>query len=130
MDAVSEGYFATMELPIQCGREFSSSDVAEGPKVAVVNEQFAKHYWPNADAVGKHIRLDNSNGTPVEIVGVARTIKYADPNEKPMDFIYVPLTQHPQARMALLLRSERRSAASDGADERRSEKSRSEYAAV
>ena len=105
MDAVSEGYFATMELPIQSGREFSSSDVAEGPKVAVVNEQFAKHYWPNADAVGKHIRLDNSNGTPVEIVGVARTIKYADPNEKPMDFMYVPLTQHPQARMSLLLRS-------------------------
>ena len=98
--------------------------------MAVVNEQFAKHYWPNEDAVGKHIRLNNSNGTPVEIVGVARTIKYADPNEKPMDFIYVPLTQHPQARMALLLRSERRSAAIDGADERRGEKPGSEHAAV
>ena len=54
--------------------------------------------------MGKHIRLDGPAGTPVEIVGVARTIKY-EQSEKPMDFVYMPLAQHPVARMVLMLRS-------------------------
>ena len=72
MDTVDEGYFETMGIPILRGRGFLASDTADSPRVAIVNEQFAKHFWPGADAVGKHIRLDSSAGTPVEIVGVAR----------------------------------------------------------
>ena len=72
MDTVDEGYFETMGMPIVRGRGFLASDTADAPRVAVVNEQFAKHYWPGADAVGKHIRLDSRAGAPVEIVGVAR----------------------------------------------------------
>ena len=60
MDTVDEGYFETMGIPILRGRGFLASDTAEAPRVAVVNEQFAKHYWPGADAVGKHIRLDST----------------------------------------------------------------------
>jgi macrolide transport system ATP-binding/permease protein len=105
MDTVDEGYFETMGIPILRGRGFLESDTADAPRVAVVNEQFAKHYWPGADAVGKHIRLDSSAGTPVEIVGVAQTIKYQATVEKPMDFVYMPLAQHPIARMTLMLRS-------------------------
>jgi predicted permease len=105
MDTVDDAYFQTMGIPILRGRGFLASDTAEAPRVAVVNEQFAKHYWPDADAVGKHIRLDSRDGTPVEIVGVAQTIKYDSTFEKPMDFVYMPLPQHPVARMILLLRS-------------------------
>jgi len=104
MDAVNEGYFETMGIPILRGRGFLASDTAEAPRVVVVNEQFAKHYWPKEDAVGKHIRLDSPAGTPVEIVGVAQTIKYQN-TFGPMDFIYMPLAQHPIARMTLMLRS-------------------------
>jgi macrolide transport system ATP-binding/permease protein len=104
MDTIDEGYFETMGIPILRGRGFLSSDTTEAPRVAVVNEQFAKHYWPKEDAVGKHIRLDGPAGTPVEIVGVAQTIKY-QLSEKPMDFVYMPLAQHPIARMVLILRS-------------------------
>jgi ABC-type antimicrobial peptide transport system permease subunit len=71
----------------------------------VVNEQFAKHYWPGADALGKHLRLDSRADTPVEIVGVAQTMKYRSTMERPMDFVYLPLAQHPVARMILLLRT-------------------------
>jgi len=71
----------------------------------VVNERFAKHFWPGADAVGKYIRLDSRAGTLVEVVGVAQTIKYQSTFEKPMDFVYMPLAQHPVARMVLMLRS-------------------------
>src|SRR5206468_4003962 len=100
------GYFGTMGISILRGRAFLESDTPDKPRVAVVNEQFAKHYWPGADPVGKRIRLENRTGVPVEIVGVAQTIKYQDGPEKPMDFIYLPLAQHPVARMVLLLRSE------------------------
>jgi ABC-type antimicrobial peptide transport system permease subunit len=70
-----------------------------------VNERFAQHYWPGGDAVGKRIRLDSRTGTPVEIIGIAQTIKYQSTFEKPMDFVYLPLAQHPISRMVLLLRS-------------------------
>ena len=105
MDTVDEGYFVTMGIPILRGRGFLASDTADAPRVAVVNERFAKHYWPAGDAVGKHIRLDSRTGTPVEIIGVAQTIKYQSTMEKSMDFVYMPLAQHPIARMVLMLRS-------------------------
>ena len=105
MDTVDEGYFETMGIPILRGRGFLVSDTADAPRVAVVNEQFAKHYWPGGDAAGQHIRLDSRAGTLVEIVGVAQTIKYQSGFEKPMDFLYMPLAQHPIARMTLMLRS-------------------------
>jgi len=105
MDTVDEGYFETLGIPILRGRGFLASDTADASRVAVVNERFAKHYWPAGDAVGKHIRLDSRTGTPVEIVGIASTIKYQSTFEKPMDFVYLPLAQHPISRMVLMLRS-------------------------
>lgn len=105
MDTVDEGYFETMGVPIVRGRGFLATDTADAPRVAIVNEQLAKHYWPGAEALGKHIRLENGAGVPVEIVGVAQTIKYTGNSSKPIDFVYMPLAQHPVARMILLLRS-------------------------
>jgi predicted permease len=105
MDTVDEAYFETMGIPIVRGRGFLASDSADAPRVAVVNEQFVKHYWPGADGLGKHFRLDSGTGTPVEIVGVAQTIKYGSPGERPRDFVYMPLAQHPIARMVLMVRS-------------------------
>jgi predicted permease len=104
MDTIDEGYFRTMGVPILRGREFLATDTPDAPRVAIVNAHFAIHYWPGGDAVGKHIRLDSSTGTPVEIVGVAQTIKYQTMTD-PMDFVYMPLAQHPVARMVLMLRS-------------------------
>jgi predicted permease len=104
MDTVDEGYFETMGISILRGRAFLASDSAEAPRVAVVNTRFAKHFWPGGDAVGKRIRLDSSTGTPVEIVGVAETVKYQS-TASAMDFVYMPLAQHPVARMVLMLRT-------------------------
>jgi len=107
MDAADEAYFETMSIPIVRGRGFLASDTADTPRIAVVNEQFAKHYWPSSDALGQHIRLDNSAGPLVEIVGVAQTIKVQDAFGKSSDFVYLPVAQHPRDRMTLLVRSER-----------------------
>jgi predicted permease len=104
MDTIDEGYFETMGIPVLQGRSFQSSDTAEAPRVAIVNEHFATHYWPGEAAVGKHLRIGSSAGPPVEIVGIAQTIRYRE-GTRPMDFIYVPFAQHPVARMVLLVRT-------------------------
>jgi predicted permease len=105
MDTVDEGFFRTMGVPILRGRGFRASDTADSPRVAVVNEQFARHYWPESDALGRRFRIDP--GTPVEIVGIAQKIKYRDSTfGKPMDFVYLPVSQHPVPRMVLLVKSE------------------------
>ncbi|HTO86879.1 MAG TPA: ABC transporter permease [Thermoanaerobaculia bacterium] len=106
MDTVDDGFFETMGVRILRGRGFRQSDDAHAPRVAVVNEFFAKHYWPNEDAVGKRIRLDRRDGAPVEVVGVAKTIKYRDSSfGQAIDFVYLPIAQHPVARLVLLVRS-------------------------
>jgi predicted permease len=105
MDTVDEDYFATMQIPILRGRGFLSSDTADSPPVAIVNEYFAHHYWPGQDVVGKRFRLDRSDGVPVEIVGIAQTIKVRDTFDKNADFVYLPMAQHPNARMVLMVRS-------------------------
>jgi putative ABC transport system permease protein len=104
MDTADEGYFQTLGIAILRGRAFLASDTVDAPRVAIVNDHFARHYWPGGDAVGKRIRLDSSTGTPVEIVGIAQTIKYQS-TSSPIDFVYLPLAQHPVARMVLMLRS-------------------------
>src|SRR6202795_1502539 len=90
MDTVDEGYFVTMGIPILRGGGFLAPHTGDAPR---------------GDWVGKHIRLDSRTGTPVEIIGVAQTIKYQSTMEKSMDFVYMPLAQHPIARMVLMLRS-------------------------
>jgi predicted permease len=105
MDTADEDYFATMRVPILRGRAFQATDTAESPRVTIVNEYFAHHYWPGQDALGKHFRIDRSDGVPVEIVGIAQTIKVRDTFDKDDDFIYLPMVQHPIARMALMVRS-------------------------
>ncbi len=104
-DTVDEGFFTTIGIPILRGRGFTATDTADAPRVAIVNAHFANHYWPGADPIGKRIWLDRRAGAPIEIVGVAQTVKYRDTGEKPIDFLYLPLAQHPRARMVVLVRS-------------------------
>jgi putative ABC transport system permease protein len=104
-DTVDEGFFETMAIPILRGRGFLATDTADAPRVAIVNEQLAKHYWPNAEVLGRRIRLGGPAGPAVEIVGVAPTIKYRQAGEPPVDFLYLPMRQHPRPRMLLLLKS-------------------------
>jgi predicted permease len=108
MDTVDDGFFETMGVPILRGRAFRTSDDANTPRVAVVNEFFASHYWPNQDAIGKRFRLERRDGAPVEIVGVAKTIKYRDNAfSTSVDFVYLSVAQHPAARLVLLVNAAR-----------------------
>src|SRR5207248_9775184 len=71
---VDDRYFETLGVPILAGRGFKSTDRADSPRVAVVNEAFAKQYL-GANPIGKRLRLHDSSGPVVDIVGVAMTGK-------------------------------------------------------
>jgi ABC-type antimicrobial peptide transport system permease subunit len=87
------------------GRVFHYTDQAGTPLVAVVNTVFAQHYWPAQDALGKRFHLRDATGPLVEIVGIAETGKYIWISEPPIDFVYLPYTQHGTQAMTVLAES-------------------------
>jgi len=103
--AVDAGYFRTLNVEIKRGRAFTADDRATSRRVAIVNQQFAKTYWPGQDPIGKRIRLDSADGPAAEIVGVAKTGHYLAVYEAPAPFVYVPYEQNPRSRMTLVVRS-------------------------
>jgi putative ABC transport system permease protein len=103
--AVDAGYFSTMHVAIQRGRAFTDDDRGGSRRVAIVNEQFAKTYWPKQDPIGKRIRLDRPDGPMAEVVGVAKTGHYLIVNEAPAPYVYVPYEQNPRSRMTLIVQS-------------------------
>ncbi|MFZ0594593.1 MAG: ABC transporter permease [Bryobacteraceae bacterium] len=102
---VSDGYFQTMGIPILRGRGFLNTDQAKTPPIVVVNEQFAKHYWPKGDAVGKRIHLRSATGPLAQVVGIAKTSKYFWIAEAPIEFMYVPYTQDERTSMIMVAES-------------------------
>jgi len=107
---VSDSYFDTIKISIIQGRGFVESDQVNTPAVAIVNEQFAHHYWPDQSPLGKRFHLQNATGLLVEIVGVARNTKYLSINEAPLDFVYLPFAQNQQPQMTLITESKSPSA--------------------
>ncbi len=89
----SEDYFHTAGMAFSRGRDFTLGDTAGADRVAIVNETLARQYFPNTDALGKHIipRWDSPN--PREIVGIIRDVRDRGLNAKPVATVYVPYRQ-------------------------------------
>lgn len=102
---VDERYFETMKVKIVRGRAFTADDNDRSRRVVIVNEEFAKRYWPNQDAIGKRVQLNDNKGPWLEVIGVAKTGKYLFIVEPPTPFIYLPFEQNPTASMVLLAAS-------------------------
>ena len=109
---VDDQYFATMKTAIVRGRAFTADDSATAVPVAIVNEEFASTYWPGQDPIGKRVRLADSRGSWLSVVGVAKTGKYLFIGEAPMRFLYLPFAQHERTQMALLVETTSADAAS------------------
>ena len=103
---VSHGYFETLGIPIVAGRGFAQTDGEKSPKVVVVNEQFAKKYFPDGRAIGKSVRLDKKDGERFEVVGIAKQSKYSFDFEPPLEMVYFALPQHPQMSMLLFAQTD------------------------
>jgi predicted permease len=96
MNALSPGYFSTMGIPVLEGRDFLPSELRDGdrpgPKVAIVNRDFAEHYFPGQTAVGRHIGQGGGPNTKLdtEIIGVVENTLYEGPREGVHRQVYVP----------------------------------------
>ena len=60
---IDEHYFDTLAIPLVQGRNFTVDDDLDAPRVGIVNQQLAQHYWPNQDPIGKRIRLNDEDKT-------------------------------------------------------------------
>ena len=92
MNSLSPGYFETMGISILQGRDFDLRDVKENPKVAIVNERFARHYFGDRPAVGRRLGRGSAPGTKldVEIVGVVEDTLYEGPREGVRRQVFIP----------------------------------------
>jgi predicted permease len=90
---VSPGYFSTLGIRLQAGRDFTEADREGSPRVAIVNDTLAARLWPGESAVGKRFRFFEPDSYH-EVVGVVSTVKINFIGEDPQMAAYVPLEQN------------------------------------
>ncbi len=107
VNSVMPGYFRAMQVPILHGRDFADSDRSERPRVALVDQWTASHYWPHGDPVGQFIRFGRKD-PEVQIVGVVGDVEESmlvKLLKGRLGAIYLPFAQEPAAAMSLTVRS-------------------------
>jgi putative ABC transport system permease protein len=91
---ITPGYMSAMHIPLLSGRDVADSDVAGRPGAVLISESMAKSFWPNEDAVGKHLTLYFFPDVPRVVVGVVADVKMTAMNEtQPAPTLYFPLAQ-------------------------------------
>jgi putative ABC transport system permease protein len=108
INQVSAGYFNTMGIPLRAGRFLDDHDVRASQPVVVVDETFARTYFPDEDPLGKHINNRVNRGQPgksYEIVGVVGAVKYWTVTGEPQPHIYYSYLQENWWSMELVART-------------------------
>jgi predicted permease len=95
VNAVGAAYFSNFGVPLVAGREITERDTLTSPKVAVINETFAKHFFGGRNPVGRKFGLGRGNvPLDIEIVGVVKDTNYSSVKQKPPRLYYVPWRQN------------------------------------
>jgi predicted permease len=104
-DRVSPDYFNVLGIPVIAGRAIGPQDTATSARVAVVNESFAKQYFPNQNPIGRKFWWDDTDhrGKPFEVVGVVKDVIDKGLKTKPRRRHYMPLAQAGDALGMLVL---------------------------
>ena len=92
-NVVAPDFFKTVGMTLRMGREFTRSDTAGAPKVAVVSESFAKKFNLGANPVGRRMEQGNSGKLDIEIVGLVKDAAYSEVKEPPPPVFYTPYRQ-------------------------------------
>jgi predicted permease len=93
VDAVGTEYFETLGIPLLAGRRFAASDAAEAPRVAIVNQTFARYFYGTESPVGRRFAFTRNKAESVEIVGLVPDGKAPNLRAPVARFVYVPLSQ-------------------------------------
>src|SRR5438876_2274924 len=104
---VSPDYFGALQIPLIKGRFFTNADKADAPPVIIVNQAFAKKFWPNQDALGKRIVMGGMSEHPnwITIVGVVGDVRHFGLDVDPKPEMYVPFAQDPYFTSIIVVRS-------------------------
>ena len=104
---VSPGYFETLRMRLQTGRFFDGTDTRDAAHTAIVNEAFARRFWPGGGAVGKRLKQGwpEAPGPWFEIVGVVNDVKLDGVEASTPLQVYLPYPQRPTPLAALIVRA-------------------------
>ena len=104
--SVSPDYFAVLRIPLKQGALFSPTLTEKDPLVAVVNESFARQFWPGQSPIGRRVNVDNS-GKWLQIIGVVGDVQMIVRLDTPVTRlqIYIPLVQAPTRYVGITLRT-------------------------
>jgi predicted permease len=103
---VSAHYFQTLGIPLRRGRLFNDADSSRGAPVVIVNEAFAKQYWPKADPLGQSILIGHGLGPEFEdkprlVAGIVGNVRENGLDQDLVPVYYVPEAQAPDGMVAL-----------------------------
>jgi putative ABC transport system permease protein len=100
--------FSTLKVPMLSGRPFDERDGQATSPVAIVNETFAKHFFPGTNPIGRHVAFADAPTVEREIVGVVADFRQRNPEEDLRPLVYFPIAQTtpPRWSMAIRVRSE------------------------
>ena len=99
---VSPGYFKTVGEGIFRGRDFDARDRQNGPRVAIVNQKFVRHFFEGRDPVGRKLR---QGGGDVEIVGVVADVRDGAVRQEPIETVFLPEKQGQTSGLTVLVRT-------------------------
>jgi predicted permease len=102
---VSPGYFESLGTPVLAGRAFDDRDVAGAAPVVMVNQAFARLYFPNENPLGKRVDFSWDTNGLQSIVGVVADVRELGLDQPAQPTIYIPLAQRPEPRMFLVVRT-------------------------
>jgi predicted permease len=96
---VTGDFFQAMGIPLLRGRYFTDDDNANGQLVVVVNHEFAEHYWPHQNPIGKHVRRGTlkANTPWITVVGEVTDAKLESPDKDAQEQFYEPVAQMDKA---------------------------------
>ena len=104
--SVSARFFSVIGIAFDVGRAFTPAEERAREPVAVVNRRMADQLWPLQDAMGKRFRFEDDNAAIwYSVIGVSQNISNWDIGGRPLATAYVPLTQPPQGRRVLIVRT-------------------------
>ena len=104
---ITSGYFEAMQIPLLSGRYFSQSDIDTTAPVAIVDDTFARTYWPHENPVGKRVHLGGLRSTApwMTVVGVVGHVHYRELEAPSRVQLYWPEDQRPYNTMSLAIRT-------------------------
>jgi putative ABC transport system permease protein len=103
---VAPGYFDTLGIPLRRGRRFTTHDASGSPMVAIVDEAFARRYFPGEDPIGRGISVGNGTDGFYEIVGIVGDVRYGGLDAGAEPTVYVPYKQDVFSTMWIVVRTE------------------------